>query len=154
MRQLASVFLCAFLLVHACRAGNLCFERAGRDYNIHPLILQAIAIKESRLNNKAVNSKNYNGSTDLCAMQINSSNFDKLRGNGVSPQMLIDDPCMCVYAGAWILAGFIQVMGNNWDAVGAYNAGAKNTPEAKARRKSYSDNVKAIYAILLKYSRR
>ena len=134
-------------------ASPLCFERAGRDYNIHPLILKAIAIHESRLNNDAVNNKNTNQTTDICAMQVNSSNFNRLEEVGVPPKMLVDDPCMCVYAGAWILARFIKVMGNNWDAVGAYNAGVKDSPSAKARRKKYSDNIRAIYLVLSRYEK-
>ena len=154
MKRFLHLILIFIFMAPLCNAAPLCFERAGRDYNIHPLILKAIAIQESRLNNDAVNDKNANQTTDICAMQVNSSNFDRLQEVGVPPRMLVDDPCMCVYAGAWILARFIKKMGNNWEAVGAYNAGAKDSPSAKARRKKYSDNIKAIYLVLSKYEQK
>ena len=48
--------------------------------------------------------------------------------------------------GAWILAGFIQQTGYGWQAVGAYNAGAR--PDRATRRSSYALAVWRYYGVL------
>lgn len=140
-----SLFLLLIFNVLTCRAD--CWQLAGERYGIEPELLQAIAIVESNGNPKAIN-KNRDGSTDVGLMQINSIHFDALRKFRISQTDLLNDPCQSVMSGAWILAGQIQRFGYTWDAVGAYNAGAANTPKRRALRQQYIKKVAPQYARL------
>ncbi|EPB8415539.1 transglycosylase SLT domain-containing protein, partial [Escherichia coli] len=64
-------------------AGAWCFRQAGERYQIDPLLLQAIAIKESRLNTRAIGyNRNKAGqitSRDYGLMQINERHIPVLR---------------------------------------------------------------------------
>lgn len=126
---------------------QLCFDQAGRDYKIDPLLLMAISIPESKLNNMAINKANSNGSEDVCGMQINSSNYGKLKYFNISRKRLLEDPCICVYTGAWMLARNFNQYGRNWDSVGIYNTGPN--PKLMKKRHAYAEKVKSVYRILL-----
>ena len=67
-------------------------------------------------------------------------------------QNLLDEPCTSVMAGAWILAQFVQQLGYGWQAVGAYNAGAR--VERDANRSRYARRVWGYYASLLELRQR
>ncbi|WP_312715441.1 lytic transglycosylase domain-containing protein, partial [Escherichia coli] len=62
-------------------------------------------------------------------------------------ERLLNDPCICVYTGAWVLAHNFRSYGKNWDSVGIYNTG----PSKKliAQRKAYAQDIKNIYRVLL-----
>merc|ERR1711862_384254 len=107
-------------LPEAASSSN-CWVDAGTRYQVDPWLLYAIAEQESSLNPLAVNHNNRDKSRDVGIMQINSFWFPKLEKYGLSEQRLFD-PCTNIHVGAWILSQSIQVFGNNWRAVGAYNA--------------------------------
>lgn len=115
----------AFLLtcLFSLNSYAFCFEEAGARFDINPKLLEAIAYTESRLDPKAINGNNTNGSTDYGLMQINSFWFEKLANLGVSEERVINEPCTNVHVGAWILANNFAQSGEGWLAVGAYNAG-------------------------------
>lgn len=123
-----------------------CFNEAAATYHQDPVLLQAIAIRESRLNPKAINDKNTNGSVDYCLMQVNSGNMGRLKAFNITPDRLLKEPCLCVATGAYILAGWFKEFGYNWEAVGAYNAGG--SPKRALARKRYSNEIKSIYYVL------
>ncbi len=138
------------LLVMSLSAGaapQMCFDQAGKDYQIDPLLLMSISIKESRLKPKAINGSNRDGTEDVCGMQVNSSHYGKLKKFNISRERLLNDPCICVYSGAWVLARNFQSYGRNWDSVGMYNTG----PNKKMidRRRAYARDIKNIYRVLL-----
>jgi len=138
------------LLVMSLSAGaapQMCFDQAGKDYQIDPLLLMSISIKESRLKPKAINGSNSNGTEDVCGMQVNSSHYGKLKKFNISRERLLNDPCICVYSGAWVLARNFQSYGRNWDSVGMYNTG----PNKKMidHRRAYARDIKNIYRVLL-----
>ena len=140
----------AFLLalsLSAVAAPQMCFDQAGQDYKIDPLLLMSISIKESRLKPKAINGSNRNGTEDVCGMQVNSSHYGKLKNFNISRERLLNDPCICVYTGAWVLAHNFRSYGKNWDSVGMYNTG----PSKKLieRRRAYAQDIKNIYRVLL-----
>lgn len=140
----------AFLLALSLSAGaapQMCFDQAGQDYKIDPLLLMSISIKESRLKPKAINGSNRNGTEDVCGMQVNSSHYGKLKNFNISRERLLNDPCICVYTGAWVLAHNFRSYGKNWDSVGMYNTG----PSKKLieRRRAYAQDIKNIYRVLL-----
>ncbi|MHA0273272.1 lytic transglycosylase domain-containing protein [Enterobacter ludwigii] len=126
---------------------QLCFDQAGRDYRIDPLLLMVISIQESRLKPQATNKSSAGGTQDFCAMQVNSSNFKKLEKFNIKRNDLMNDPCICVYTGAWVLARNFQDYGRNWNSVGIYNAGPSQK-NMKAR-KEYMSIIKSIYRVLL-----
>lgn len=128
-------------------APQMCFDKAGRDYGIDPLLLVAISIKESRLKADAVNKSNSDGSEDVCGMQINSSHYGKLEKFNITRERLLKEPCTCVYTGAWVLARNFNSYGRNWDSVGIYNAGP--SIELIKTRRNYADHIKRIYRVLL-----
>lgn len=97
-----------------------CFESAGRYYGISPVLLEAIALKESRMNPLAIDH-DADGSYDIGIMQINSSHLAELARLGYPPQVLWT-PCANIAAGAWVLANNMRRMGVTWSAVGAYNS--------------------------------
>ena len=140
--------IAGFAAVFSAQAApELCFDEAGRDYGIDPTLLMAISIQESRLNPTAINSASAGGTEDVCAMQLNSNNFAKLKNFNITRKDLLNNPCICVYSGAWILARNFQAYGRNWDSVGMYNTGP-NPKLIKARRE-YARIIKSIYTVLL-----
>lgn len=140
----------AALLVLSFSAGaapQMCFDQAGHDYRIDPLLLMSISIKESKLKAAAINGSNRDGTEDVCGMQVNSSHYGKLKNFNITRERLLKDPCICVYTGAWVLAHNFRSYGKNWDSVGIYNTG----PSKKliTRRKAYAEDIKNIYRVLL-----
>ena len=123
-----------------------CWQLAANRYHVDPLLLYAIAQVESGLNPRARNI-NGDGSQDIGLMQINSRHLPALAQFGITEQHLINQPCTSVMVGAWILAGFIQEKGYGWQAVGAYNAGAR--PDREARRTRYAMAVWRYYGTLV-----
>lgn len=135
------------LALSCAAAPQMCFDQAGHDFRIDPLLLMAISIKESHLRADAVNKDNRNKTEDVCGMQVNSSHYSKLNRFNIYRKRLLSDPCICVYSGAWVLAHNFRSYGRNWDSVGIYNTG----PAQKliAQRKKYAAEIKSIYRILL-----
>lgn len=142
-----SLLLILAISLSARAAPEMCFNQAGRDFGIDPLLLTAISIKESRLVADAINGSNSNGTEDVCGMQINSSHYGKLKNFNITRKDLLSDPCICVYTGAWVLAHNFSAWGRNWDSVGMYNTG----PSEKLikKRRAYADHIKRIYRVLL-----
>ncbi len=136
-----------FLFV--CRTVSAdCFEQAGYDSNIDPDLLRAIAKVESNFNHLAIGKNPVRG-FGVGLMQIDSQNFAHLRKFNISPEMLLD-ACINVYAGAYFLRLAVNRMGNNWDAVGAYNAGFSSKPQQIKRRYQYASKVRLHYRDLKK----
>lgn len=126
---------------------DMCFNKAGHDYGIDPLLLTAISIKESRLKMAAINGGNRNKTEDVCGMQVNSSHYSVLMKFNITRERLLKEPCTCIYTGAWVLAHNFKSYGRNWDSVGMYNTG----PSQKLikQRRSYATDIKNIYRVLL-----
>ena len=140
-RKRSSLYLCLVftaLLVTTLLIGGadaFCFQDAGEVYGVSPLLLEAIMIVESRGNTGAINY-NRDGSYDFGLMQINSS-WAKPWGSEVWKKL--GDPCVNVYAGAYVLAGCIKQFGQTWDAVGCYNA------RSREKRIDYARKVRAAF---------
>ncbi len=99
-----------------------CFEYAGNEHGITPIILESIAKIESNLNPGAIN-RNSNGSVDIGLMQINSTWLKTLN---LSQKDLLDDACLNARVGAQILRHCIDRYGVNWEAIGCYNATSRD----------------------------
>ncbi|EDD5429855.1 transglycosylase SLT domain-containing protein [Salmonella enterica subsp. enterica serovar Enteritidis] len=143
------------LLLSSGLSHAYCFKEAGKAMQIDPLLLLAISIQESRLKSEAIgvnrNSQNQIVSMDYGLMQINSKNLEKIFSNlGINRSILLNQPCINVYAGAYILRDNFNKWGENWWSVGAYNAGVKKSSVQQAKREKYSHQVKGIYMNLIR----
>lgn len=124
-----------------------CWDNAAHYYHVDPYLLYAIAKVESGMNPYAV-GVNHDGTRDVGLMQINSSHFTELQRHGIDEYQLIAEPCTSIMVGASILSDMIKVYGNNWEAVGAYNAGLKK--ENYPQRMIYARKVWNKYQQLKK----
>jgi hypothetical protein len=133
------LFLTIVALLLMCllikEASAFCFGEAGEAYGVSPLLLQAIMVVESQGNPEAINY-NKDGSYDFGLMQINSS---WARPWGLEVWGALGDPCVNVYAGAYLLAECIRQFGQTWDAVGCYNA------RTREKKIDYVQKVKAAF---------
>lgn len=114
------------LLTHGASAEDLCFDAAGTEYGINPVILRAIAQVESNYNPRAINW-NSNGTYDFGIMQINSSWYFS---QGKEWWNSLGDPCSNIRGGAMILSGCMKQYGYSWEAIGCYNS---RTPAKRDR---------------------
>ncbi|MGA4367846.1 lytic transglycosylase domain-containing protein [Pantoea ananatis] len=138
----------AFFIAFSVQAQpEMCFTKAGHDFGIDPRLLMAHSIQESHMRNNAINSKSARNSTDVCNMQINSSNFNALKKFNITRERLLADPCICIYTGAWIEASNFKKYGRTWDTVGMYNTGPN--PKLINQRREYAAIIKSIYRVLL-----
>jgi soluble lytic murein transglycosylase-like protein len=112
-----------------------CFQKAGGQYHIDPLLLHAIAQVESGHRSEVVHV-NGDGSKDYGIMQVNEINL-----TAEQRTRMVSDPCFGVEKGAEVLAGMISRYGYNWAAVGGYNAGVsgmRGTARARYAKKIWS----------------
>jgi soluble lytic murein transglycosylase-like protein len=119
-----------------------CWEDVGARYKVDPLLLKAIAWKESRGKANAVGPKLKDGNRALGMMQINTIHLPQLATRGISKEHLFD-PCTNQEIGAWVLSNCIRQFGNTWKAVGCYYTGgaSKNTVAQTA----YVKDVQRFY---------
>ncbi|WGM08765.1 lytic transglycosylase domain-containing protein [Arsenophonus nasoniae] len=130
-------------------AQAFCFNEAGAIYQIDPKLLKAIAQQESSLSAKAVNiNRDKQGrvlSVDYGLMQVNSTHIRKLQKMGIihNHEDLLNQPCLNVKIGAWILAQHLRECGVNWACLGSYNAGFH--PRNEQKRLRYAQQIYARY---------
>lgn len=117
---------------------DACFIQAGKEFSIDPLLLKAVGIQETALNNSLINRSSPRF-PDYSLMQISGWWLNKpyFVENNITKESLLRDPCLSIRTGAWILAGNFALNGVNWESVGAYNAGFKNSPDIAAARQRY-----------------
>ncbi|AET88980.1 MULTISPECIES: lytic transglycosylase domain-containing protein [Caballeronia] len=126
----ACVLTGAALFASAARADD-CFEQAGAYQGVNPLVLRAVAWRESKGDAAAVN-RNANGSIDVGQLQINSIHFSDLARHGI-PHRALTDPCVNVFVAAWLLKQKMVKYGNTWQAIGAYHSESPKHRDAYAR---------------------
>jgi soluble lytic murein transglycosylase-like protein len=126
-------------------ANAFCFEQAGREYNINPALLAAIAQVESSMRHDVLNESHYERtkSIDIGLMQINSGALKQLAKEGITKEILLRDPCTNVRVGARILAEKFKKEGPGWEGVGAYNASCVQLKGEACRqaRAAYTNKV-------------
>ncbi len=126
----AVLLLAGIVLLRPVCGYSFCFQEAGAQYGINPLVLRSIAKVESGGNPAAVN-RNVNGSYDIGVMQINTIWKSTM---GAARWRYLGDPCYNVKTGAWILSGCIRSYGYNWKAIGCYNSRTPSKSEIYARK--------------------
>jgi hypothetical protein len=80
-------------------------------------------------------------------MQVNSSHYRKLEKFNITLERLLNEPCIFVYTGVWVLAHNFRAYGKILDSVGMYNAGL--SPKVIKARREYAKKIKSIYRVLL-----
>lgn len=127
------------------RANAFCFEQAGREYNVNPALLAAIAQVESSMRHDVLNETHFERTKtiDIGLMQINSGALKQLAKEGITKEMLLRDPCTNVRVGARILAEKFKKEGPGWEGVGAYNASCVQLKGEACRqaRAAYTNKV-------------
>ena len=106
-----------------------CVRDAAGEYRLPLVLFQAVLLTEG--GHVGQISPNANGSYDMGPAQINSSHLPELRAMGISRDQVINDGCLNVHIGAWILKGELgdETPANAaefWRRVGDYNS---HTPE-------------------------
>ena len=142
--QMKNVILAGLLVIISPVIAQDCFDMAGRDYHIEPDLLRAISFRESSWCPDAMNVVS-NQSYAVGMMQIHSQNFSHLSQHGITAGNLYRDPCMNIYTGAYYLAIAFKRWGYSWRAVGAYNAGFRETEAQERKRQKYAEEIRAIY---------
>lgn len=144
MRPIKSLILVAVCLC-SMNASAFCFVQAGERYHLNPVLLEAMAMQESRLNPRIINDNGPRRGKDYGLMQINSRHIPELFRRGVirSPQDLLNNPCLNVQIGAWILAKHLRMCGINWHCLGSYNAGFSSGNAGK--REHYANLIYNLY---------
>ncbi|EGB2808575.1 transglycosylase SLT domain-containing protein [Salmonella enterica] len=141
------IFCISLILISSISNASDCFDLAGRDYRIDPDLLRAIAWHESGFNPTAT-GRNSDSSIDVGVMQINSQHFSQLSSVGITKDHLYTDPCMNIYTGAYFLAVAFKRWGVSWQAVGAYNAGFRQSERQSLRRLQYARKIEQIYSAI------
>ena len=110
---------------------NQCVLAAAAHYQVPVDLLRAIIRTEGGTTGQSVG--NTNGSRDMGLMQINTIHLPELERYGITRAMLINDECLNIHVGAFILHRELSRGGDYWTNVGAYNS---RTPKHNERYRS------------------
>lgn len=107
---------------------GVCIDRASHHYKLDPTLVRAVLRQEG--GGKSTVSRNDNGTVDLGPMQINSIHLPELAKYGISRDLLVSNPCLNVYIGAWMLKREISQAKDVWTGIGNYHS---HTPYHNAK---------------------
>lgn len=123
----------------------VCAYQYAEAYSVPLQIIQAVRIKESGGNHGVGKvCANSDGSCDIGAMQINEWWLPTLHKQNIDANLLIEDECVNIAVGTWILAANFYQHKNWADALAVYNTGKKNTVIGQ----QYAEQVIKIYKAL------
>ena len=102
-----------------------CISHAAKQYHLPELLYRAILLTEGGRVGHI--SRNPNGSYDMGPAQVNSMHLAELADMGISKDQIINDGCLNIHIGAWILAGALggrtpDNAAEFWRRVGNYNS--------------------------------
>lgn len=102
-----------------------CALAAARRYHIHEQLFLAVLATESGRVGQTVHNRD--GSYDMGPAQINSIHLPELARLGITRERVVNDGCLNVQIGAWILARALDGQspsnpGEFWRRVGNYNS--------------------------------
>jgi len=125
-----------------------CSVKAGRIFNVHPYVLQAISKVEG--GKIGTFSKNSNGSYDMGIMQINTINLPRIKKEfpTISWKKIAYSPCVNIGVAAWILSEELKREPVYWKGVGNYHS---RTPKY---RNIYLKKIHVAYKSVLKKMRK
>lgn len=104
------------------RAADLatCAAGAATHYAVPLALVHAVMRQEG--GRPGFTRTNTNGSEDIGVMQINSIHLPELARYGISRERLLNDGCLNVFIGTWMLKREIVQAGNLWRGVGNYHS--------------------------------
>lgn len=121
-----TAFLFAFVVCQHSPASDLttrCLDEASARFGLKsPNVLQALISLESGGRCPHRHPINTNGSYDIGCMGINSTWLPTLQSKFGIAETDLYVPCTNIHVGAWIYAKNVKNFGDNWRAVGAFNA--------------------------------
>lgn len=102
-----------------------CALAAARRYHVHERLFLAVLATEGGRVGQVVHNRN--GSYDMGPAQINSIHLPELARLGISREQVINDGCLNLQIGAWLLARALDGQspsnpGEFWRRVGNYNS--------------------------------
>jgi hypothetical protein len=102
-----------------------CVRQASNYYRVNTEIYRAIILTEGTQIGQQI--KNTNGSIDLSVAGINSINLPELRQYNIDKKVLLENPCVNLMVGAWLLARHLSAVDTSdpkqlWRAIGSYNS--------------------------------
>lgn len=130
----------------SAKGKTTCWDEAGRYHKIDPWLLRAIAVVESSLDPNAIR-QNTNDTTDIGIMQINDKVWlPSLSKHGITKKML-KNPCVAIYAGAWILRQHFNEFGYTAKAIGVYHSRTPHLRDSYAKKvyRTYNKLVSDFY---------
>lgn len=123
---------------------GLCFDDAGRKYGIESELIRAVGKISNHSCNQDKVFDNGTGSKNYGCMQINSRWFEKFEAMGIDKKHIIENKCVNIAVGAWILRKNIDsAKGDLWEGVGYYFGGMSKKNEEL--RKVFIKKVKKEY---------
>lgn len=109
-----------------------CILDAARISGMPAAALFAILATEGGKTGEALSNKN--GTWDMGPFQVNSVHLNELSAMGISPDAVLRDGRVNVYAAAWLLRKEYQRTGSLWRAIGAYHSRTPHRRDAYIRR--------------------
>lgn len=105
--------------------GDACVEAAAKRYDLPSALLAAVLATEG--GQVGQTRRNTNGSYDIGPAQVNSSWLPRLAAQGITEGKLLQDGCLNITVGAWILGqemagASLADPSDYWRRVGNYNS--------------------------------
>lgn len=141
IKVLVGVMLISSISVTA-HAEKECWLEAGQMYGVDPVLLMAIAWKESRGHIHSVGPTLRDGNRALGLMQINTIHMPLLQRHGIHREDLFD-PCVSKKIGAYVLADCLKKFEASWHSVGCYYGGPRS--RAYTAMRNYERDVRRYY---------
>jgi soluble lytic murein transglycosylase-like protein len=117
-----------------------CINQIALEYHLPSKLLIAVLNVEG--GKRGLIHHNTNGSDDLGEMQINTRWWPELYQYHITPQGVLENPCLNLRVGSWILARSIADGHNLLEGVGDYNS---HTP---VYNHIYTQKVREKYTVL------
>lgn len=122
-----------------------CAIEFANTYSVPIEIVAAVRQVESG-GNHAVGRvcRNKNGTCDIGAMQINEYWLPMLHKQNISAKLLIENECVNMAVGTWILSSNFYSYKNWTSALSAYNTGKPNSPVGLRYAQKVLSNVNSM----------
>ena len=122
--QLATLIAAMVFSIGAARGAdatlNACAAGAAAHYQVPLALVHAVMRQEGGRPGFA--RENTNNTQDLGVMQVNTIHLPELARYGISRERLVQDGCLNIYIGTWMLKREIVQAGNMWVGVGNYHS--------------------------------
>lgn len=143
--RLVAAFLCLSSGLAAAQSApptrNACILAAATRYQVPVDLIRAIIRTEGGTTGQTVGNKN--GSRDMGLMQVNTIHLSTFARLGITREMIINDECLNIQLGTFILHRELSRGGDFWTNVGAYNS---RTPVHNVRyRAKVYNNLQKIW---------